>query len=136
MMRACYLILLAGLAGCTSQPQVADVKEPAPAPAAAAAPAPATASEPAPAGNQSAQTAVATEDSGKFRIPSGYKPRKKDGGETVYCKKETFLGTRFPTEVCMTLAQLREVEERNTLMRTDLDRAQRVCGGAAGCAAN
>jgi hypothetical protein len=136
MMRACYLILLAGLAGCTSQPQVADVKEPAstsaPAATAVAAPAPATASEPAAA---TSQTAAVEEKSDKVRIPSGYKARKKDN-ETVYCKKETILGSRFPTDVCLTLAQLRELQERSTLMRTDVDRAQRVCGGAAGCASN
>ena len=39
-----------------------------------------------------------------MRVPKGYKAKVIDG-ETLYRRSSTPLGTRFPTEVCMTVAQ-------------------------------
>jgi hypothetical protein len=75
---------------------------------------PAAAAVPAASVVPSAQTAepaaaVATkpgdgQEATVARVPPGYKS-KQLGGETVYCRKSTPLGSRFPTEVCMTVAQ-------------------------------
>jgi hypothetical protein len=75
---------------------------------------PAAAAVPAASVAPSAQTAkpaaaVATkpgdgQETTVARVPPGYKSRQL-GGETVYCRKSTPLGSRFPTEVCMTVAQ-------------------------------
>ena len=41
------------------------------------------------------------------KVPSGYKA-KVVNGETMLCRKDTPLGSRFPTEVCMSQAQYTE----------------------------
>jgi hypothetical protein len=78
-------------------------------PAAAAAPAVPAASVAPSAQTAKPAAAVATkpgdgQETTVARVPPGYKSRQL-GGETVYCRKSTPLGSRFPTEVCMTVAQ-------------------------------
>jgi len=63
-----------------------------------------------------------------FRAPAGYK-RKQQGETTVYCKRETRVGTRFPTEYCFTEEQLRRIENSAASMRNDFSRQQRTCVG-------
>jgi hypothetical protein len=39
---------------------------------------------------------------------NGYKPESTKSGDTVYCKKETPVGSRFETKQCRTFEQLRD----------------------------
>jgi hypothetical protein len=68
-----------------------------------------------------------------FKPPPGYKTKIKDW-DVVYCRKTPVLGSRFPQEVCMTEAQLKEHLAANDTMRRDKDQVSRVCAVAAGCA--
>jgi hypothetical protein len=58
------------------------------------------------------------------RVPHGYKARVL-GGETVYCRKSTPLGSRFPTEVCMTVAQYEESVRQRDGLRQELTGKQK-----------
>jgi membrane protein involved in colicin uptake len=111
------LVVSVAFFGCLT----ASAAEPQAAPAAAAVPT--TAAEPAanptatadaakPAAAPAAQSAT---DDPVVKVPAGYKA-KVIGGETVYCRKSTPMGTRFPTEVCMTVAQYQDsVRDRDGL---------------------
>jgi hypothetical protein len=43
---------------------------------------------------------------------NGYKPEKIKSGDTVYCKREAPLGSRFETKQCRTFEQLRDEQLR------------------------
>ncbi len=58
------------------------------------------------------------------RVPTGYKARVRNG-ETLYCRKSTPLGTRFPTEVCMTVAQYEEFVRQGDGLRQELTGKQK-----------
>ena len=58
------------------------------------------------------------------RVPKGYKPKVIDGG-TLYCRRSTPLGTRFPTEVCMTVAQYQESVRQGDGLRQELTGRQK-----------
>jgi opacity protein-like surface antigen len=74
------------------------------------------------------KTASAEEEKPKkFRPPVGYKSREKDG-ETVYCKQQVVLGSRFAHETCYTVDQLKDQEANAASQRLDLSRG-RACGG-------
>jgi hypothetical protein len=130
------LIALAALASCcVSQAQTAEEIEPAhPAPQQASEATVAPADTPTPAASLATAIAPATEAAAaeekpeKFKTPPGYKAREKDG-TTLYCRKEVILGSRFPKESCLTIAQLKDLEERGANQRLELSRG-RVCGGA------
>ena len=57
-------------------------------------------------------------------VPAGYKA-KEIGGEKVYCRKSTPLGSRFPTEVCMTVAQYEESVRQRDGLRQELTGKQK-----------
>ena len=57
-------------------------------------------------------------------VPPGYKA-KEIGGEKVYCRKSTPLGSRFPTEVCMTVAQYEESVRQRDGLRQELTGKQK-----------
>ncbi|HZF16815.1 MAG TPA: hypothetical protein VE046_12820 [Steroidobacteraceae bacterium] len=105
----------------------------APAPAAAPAPSPAAATAATPAPQASGTVAAA--DAKPYRPPSGYRA-KKLGANTVYCKKDTTLGTRFPTEFCFTEDELKEMERRGDDMRQNKLKNQGLCGGASTACGN
>lgn len=67
-----------------------------------------------------------------FKAPAGYK-MKMAGTRTLYCKKTTVLGTRFPREVCMTEAQLKDHLATNDSMRREKDQSSRICDNPATC---
>ncbi|MGL6222714.1 MAG: hypothetical protein ACRC6L_03930 [Steroidobacteraceae bacterium] len=71
-----------------------------------------------------ATTTAATPKADAPKVPAGYKARTIDG-ETVYCRKSTPMGTRFPTEVCMTQAQYLENERNRQSMRNELQDRQK-----------
>ena len=116
-MRMLTLIALTMLAGCASQEPAKESLKPAQA-----------AAQPAPA---AAPMALANEKTRKFSVPSGYKSRGK-GALIVYCRKDTILGSRFPTESCYTEAQIRELEASAAVTRREVDKGA-ICGGSAGC---
>jgi hypothetical protein len=58
------------------------------------------------------------------RVPPGYKSKVVDG-ETLLCRKSTPLGTRFPTEVCMTAAQYEESVRQQDGLRQELTGKQK-----------
>lgn len=57
-------------------------------------------------------------------VPAGYKA-KEIGGERVYCRKSTPLGSRFPTEVCMTVAQYEDSVRQRDGLRQELTGKQK-----------
>lgn len=128
------LIVCAGIAACSSQPH-----QDSPVAPAAATQRSAPAGEPAEAAaTLAAQEAapaiapVAKESEEKFRVPAGYKAKSK-GGETVYCRSQTPVGTRFPTEYCFTQAQLERMEKSKQTMQEDHSMRTRMCTTGAAC---
>ena len=95
------------------------------APAAATSASPATPAAPATAASNPAATAAATKaKSEPTKVPAGYKVKVVDG-ETRFCRKEVPLGSRFPTEVCMTQAQYEEQERNRDSMRNEIQGRQK-----------
>ena len=83
------------------------------------------AAEAAPA-TQATDAAVAkpAEAARVTRVPAGYKS-KQINGETNFCRKSTPLGSRFPTEVCMTVAQYEESVRQADGLRVELTGKQK-----------
>jgi hypothetical protein len=76
-----------------------------------------------------AAPAAATDASASTRneapkVPPGYKVKVIDG-ETRFCRKSAPLGTRFPTETCMTEAQYLEQERNRDSMRNSIQDRQK-----------
>jgi len=62
---------------------------------------------------------------------------RKKGAITLYCKKDTVLGSRFPEEFCFTEDQLRDVVRRGQDSQQDKIRASGVCSSTGGpCGSN
>jgi len=127
-MRFTYvLIAAAALAGCASEPTKQASESPQ-APAAAAPVSPAastTTTQPVAKGDAAASA------SKEFQPPAGYQ-KKTRGTTTVYCRSDTPVGTRFPTEYCYTQSDLERMEASRSNIRQEVDRARRTCTGA-GC---
>lgn len=91
---------------------------PAPAAAPAATPATAAPAAPAPASAATAAPAAAADAAAKpFKPPPNYKARVVKG-ETMYCRKEAPIGSRFKETICLTEAQLKDQllrEEENRI---------------------
>jgi len=76
------------------------------APASAATPASSASSAQTASASKPAASADATDDATDKRLRSqGYKPEVRNGTK-IYCRKETEMGSRFPTKVCGTPEQL------------------------------
>jgi hypothetical protein len=103
----------------------APVAEPAATPQA---PAPAASAVAAPAAAASLAAPVAEE----FRPPSGYKKKTRDGRQ-VYCRSETPVGTRFPTEYCFTQTDLERIEKNKRSIQMDHSTRTKMCSSGAGC---
>jgi len=81
------------------------------------------------------QVADATDEAkkpGEYTPPSGYRVKVRDG-ETVYCRKEQVLGTRFPQEFCFSRLELKEIERRKRSMQDDVAQRQRMCTTGSAC---
>ena len=110
-----------------TEPAQAETK---PAAAAAEVPAAAAATPVAPAAQAAkpADVAATTSSDGQGQavapVPAGYKA-KEIGGERVYCRKSTPLGSRFPTEVCMTVAQYEDSVRQRDGLRQELTGKQK-----------
>jgi hypothetical protein len=66
----------------------------------------------------------------QFKPPAGYKVKILEW-DIVYCRKTPVLGSRFPKEICMTEAELKEHMAANEEMRRNKDQSSRVCAGTA-----
>jgi hypothetical protein len=77
-----------------------------------------------PAADASSTKASDDQQAAVTRVPKGYKAKVIDG-ETLYCRKSTPLGTRFPTEVCMTVAQYQESVRQGDGLRQELTGRQK-----------
>ncbi|MGB7738681.1 MAG: hypothetical protein WBM03_06165 [Steroidobacteraceae bacterium] len=115
---------------CSYQPlSAAEPEQPAVKPAAAAVPeTPAARVAPSAQAAKPADVAAKKSSDGQetavARVPPGYKAREI-GGETVYCRKSTPLGSRFPTQVCMTVAQYEESVHQADGLRQELTGKQK-----------
>ena len=69
------------------------------------------------------------------RLPLGFKPRQR-GKFTVYCRKETVMGTRFPVETCYHEKGIREYLAAQCENQEKVDQMRRICGSQAACGAN
>lgn len=68
-----------------------------------------------------------------FVPPPGFKT-KKQGNMTLYCKKDTTVGTRFKTEKCYNEEQVRDYLLALEVQKRDIDRIRSTCANAAVCA--
>jgi len=115
---------------CSYQPvSAAEPEQAAVKPAAAAAPeTPAAPVAPSAQGAKPVDTTATKPSDGQeaavARVPPGYKARVIDG-ESVYCRKSTPLGSRFPTQVCMTVAQYEESVRQADGLRQELTGKQK-----------
>jgi hypothetical protein len=73
------------------------------------------------------------ETTGELKPPPGFRARKR-GDVTVYCRKETPLGSRFPAEKCCDQAGLRELRLAE-LERTEVLERMKACITGS-CSAN
>jgi hypothetical protein len=98
---------------------------------AASTPAPAAANASSASANSSTPAAP-SEDFIKKARNEGFKPEVQKNGETLFCRKDASLGTRFETKKCLNQDQVQQViyaaqDQRNNLR-------PRTCQGA-GCGA-
>ena len=133
------MIILAGLPAMAADPgqetpaAPAEVIAPAsvPAPAASATPEspPAPSATPAPvAAPAPAEVAKAEE----FKPPKDYKVKTREG-QTVYCRSQTTVGTRFPTEFCFTQVDLERIEKNKRSMQQDVSMRTKMCTTGSAC---
>jgi hypothetical protein len=127
--RALFVVALATLAACASEPTVA------PAPAApAVAAAPVTA-----AGSTAAVAPTLTEAqiaARKWGRSQGYTPKAPGDGNTLWCKSEAQVGSRLaPKPTCVTEAGLADLQKLAESNKEDMLRHSSMCSGSA-CGAN
>lgn len=115
------LTVVAALVACSPAFATEAAREAAPAAPTAA---PATPAASATAAPQPTATATATAKNEPTKVPAGYKVKVVDG-ETRFCRKDVPLGSRFPTEVCMTQAQYQEQERNRDSMRNEIQDRQK-----------
>jgi hypothetical protein len=77
-----------------------------------------------PAADASSTKASDDQQAAVTHVPKGYKTKVIDG-ETLYCRRSTPLGTRFPTVVCMTVAQYAESVRQVDGLRQELTGRQK-----------
>jgi hypothetical protein len=99
------LLSVVAFSGCASRPAGVPAQPPAAQPSAAQPPA--------------AQSAPGTAQTSATDAPAGNPDLIKQGyrvamrrGEVVYCRKDMLTGTRFPSEVCLTEFQIKDISQR------------------------
>ncbi len=81
---------------------------------------------------RSTTTAAAAKEE-EFKPPLGFQTKKR-GELTLYCKKETTVGTRFKTEKCYSEDQVRDYIITQQENKTAMDRIRSTCGsGSEAC---
>jgi hypothetical protein len=74
-----------------------------------------------------------TDNSAKaYKPPPGYKTRHR-GDKTIYCRKSTEVGSRFPVEKCYSEEQLEIELERIEAAKEDFERRRRICADQSLC---
>jgi hypothetical protein len=68
-----------------------------------------------------------------YKPPPGFKTKTR-GEITLYCMKDSTVGTRFKTEKCYDKDQMREYLLALEIQRRDIDRIRSTCATAASCA--
>jgi hypothetical protein len=93
----------------------------------------ATASEPAETKPTAAAEAEAKKEKEKeLKLPPGFKKVQR-GKFTLYCKKETPLGSRFKTDRCLDEAGMRDYILALEATKGDVDRMRSTCSNACTC---
>ena len=77
------------------------------------------------------KTAAAAEEE-PFVPPDGWREKKR-GKYTVYCRKETEVGTRLQKETCYDQEGIRAMLVKQQEDRDSLDQMRRICGQDGGC---
>lgn len=94
------------------------------------------AAEPTVATPPDTQAAATDETTAKvdeeLKLPPGFKKLQR-GKHTLYCKKETPLGTRFKTEKCFDEAGMRDYILALEQTKGDVDRMRSVCSNVCVC---
>ncbi len=82
---------------------------------------------------ESKALAAANEVGKEFKPPLGFQTKKR-GELTLYCKKETTVGTRFKTEKCYSEDQVRDYVLTQQENKRNIDRIRSTCGsGSEAC---
>jgi hypothetical protein len=133
------LIILAGPPAMAADPAQETPVAPAEATAPASVPAPAASATPespaAPAATPAPVAAAAPAEAAKaeeFKPPKDYKVKTRKG-ETVYCRSQTTVGTRFPTEYCFTQLDLERIEKNKRSMQQDVSMRTKMCTTGSAC---
>jgi hypothetical protein len=71
----------------------------------------------------------------EFHPPPGFVTKKR-GAITLYCVKDSTVGTRFKTERCYDQNQVREYLAAQEENKRNVDRIRSTCGGGSACATN
>lgn len=130
-MRTILLAAFAMIAGpMSSVPAVGDQPTQAQAQTAPTQPAAAKAEPPAAVAEPAAVNLPKVE--GEIDLPAGFKKMKR-GKYTLYCRKETVMGTRFPAEKCYDEKGIRHylLDQRENLRQ--VDKIRRICGNRDAC---
>lgn len=69
----------------------------------------------------------------EFKPPPGFQTKKR-GKFTLYCIRDSTIGTRFKTERCYDEDQMREYLLAVEIQKRDIDRIRATCTTAAVCA--
>lgn len=118
----CGCILLAA-------PGLAAAEEPRDKPA----PAAAEAATPSPAAAVGIEVAVAEEKAAEpLKLPPGFREKKR-GKYTVYCRKDTAMGSRFASEKCYDEQGLRDYIADQRENQKQVDQMRRICGSMDAC---
>jgi hypothetical protein len=78
--------------------------------------------------------AAKAETDAAIKLPPGFRPRKR-GPFTLYCRKESRVGTRFAVETCYDGRGIREYWQAQRENREKLDQMRRICGSMDACGA-
>jgi hypothetical protein len=78
------------------------------------------------------RTASTAKKDSKLALPPGFKPKKR-GPYTLYCRKESVIGTRFPAEKCYDEQGIREMIQALRENQEKVDQMRRICGNMEAC---
>jgi hypothetical protein len=70
-----------------------------------------------------------------FVPPEGWRPKKR-GKFTVYCRRQTEMGTRLPKEVCYDEVGIQAMLAAQRDDREKVDQLRRICSSQGHCGSN
>jgi hypothetical protein len=89
-------------------------------------------SDAAPVGAEPSATAEENKEMEDSKPPPGYRVKKR-GDTTLFCRRDSEVGTRFAVEKCYSEEQLVELELQNDAARQRIDQTRRVCSTQEVC---